>query len=443
MAALHRPYWGRRYSVGASIAAVLVTALVAALIGSCAAPPAGTPVSTATLGPAFTAARTATAVATSTPTLPATPTASDASPTNPSPTAAVATPSPSASAPPIGWTDPMRVGGGGTFGLSIAVDPSGHPHIATTYAVGVVHRTDASGSWTVEDIAPFADPNGYGSPDISIDGDGSMAIAYDELVNWGEMGYYNSGTFVTTNGGGGWSDPILVQDDGAFPSLALRDGTVHVAFGTSLGGAFDIECDPDSGLPLRYATVRGESVSSEVIAPDGGGADLALASDGGPRVLFRAGCGNEDLYADGSSGTFDVQPIPLGEHDRAGDMAIGADGTMHLLFYRTVDGTTSVGYIALTDEGWTAPELISTGDQAAMAVDGRGGIDVVLANGDALRYVVGQDQQFVIAPQPISQIASADVVDLALDVGPDGRPHVAYTADGPHNGVYYVVGPGY
>jgi hypothetical protein len=309
--------------------------------------------------------------------------------------------------------------------------------------VGVVHRTDASGSWTVEDIAPFEDPNGYGNPDIAIDNDGSLAIAYDRLVDWGEMGYYASGTFVTTHSGDRWSDPILVEGDSNFPSVAMRDGTVHVAYGTSLGGAFDIDCDPVFTLPVGYATVREGSVSDQTVAPAGEPPKLALAADGTPRVVFGSLCGGEVLFADGSSGTFDDQPIPLGADDTAGDVAIGPDGTVHVLFYRTVDTTTSVGYIALTSEGWTTPHLISDADRAALAVDGRGGIHVVVFSGGALLYATHKDAEFVIAPEPIAQIGPDSFVDLAVGVDADGRPHVVYTSDDPQSGVFYLVGPGY
>jgi hypothetical protein len=344
---------------------------------------------------------------------------------------------------PTAWTAPLRLGGGGTFGLSIAVDPTGHPHVATTYAVGVVHRTDASGSWTVEDIAPFDEPNGYGNPDIAIDNDGSMAIAYDRLMDWGEMGYYGSGVFVTTNTGGGWSDPILVDGDGDFPSIAMRDGTVHVAYGTSLGGAFDIDCDPVVNLPVGHATVREGSVSDQTVAPMGAAPELGLAPDGTPRVVFGTLCGDEILLADGSSGTFEDEPIPLDEGDSVCDMAIGADGTVHVLFYRTVDTTTSVRYIALTGDGWTTAELISEGDLATLAVDGRGGIHVVVFNGEALLYATHKDSEFVIAPEPIAQVAPDSSVDLAIGVAADGRPHVVYSSDDPESGVFYLVGAGY
>jgi hypothetical protein len=306
-----------------------------------------------------------------------------------------------------------------------------------------VHRTDASGSWTVEDIAPFADPDGYGNPDIAIDNQGSLAIAYDRLVDWGEMGYYASGTFVTTNSGADWSDPVLVEAESNFPSVAMRDGTVHVAYGTSLGGAFDIDCDPVFTLPVGYATVRAGSVSNQTVAPMGEPPKLALAADGTPRVVFGSLCAGEVLFADGSSGTFDDQPIPLGADDTPVDVAIGSDGTVHVLFYRTGDSTTSVGYVALTNDGWTTPELISDGDLGALAVDGRGGIHVVVFSGGALVYATRTDARFVIAPEPLAQVGPDSFQDLAIAVDADGRPHVAYSADDPKSGVFYLVGPAY
>jgi hypothetical protein len=234
----------------------------------------------------------------------------------------------------------------------------------------------------------------------------------------------------------------LVQDNGAFPSVAIRDGTIHVAHSTSLGGAFDIDCGPGGvEMPVGYATVSEDSVSARAVAPEGGTVKLALAGDGSPRMVFSVVCGDEDLYADGSSGTFDIEPIPLSEDDSIGDMAIGPDGTVHVLFHRTVDSTRTVGYIALTDEDWSTPELISDGNLAALAVDGRGSAHVVFSSGDALMYAQRQDEHFLISLSPISQVGLNAVLALDIAVAPDGRPHVVYTADDPESGVFYLVGP--
>lgn len=428
---------------------VCLAAVVTAVpIGCSAIPPATTEPSPS---PSATASVTSPASQTASPTVtPATSptgslTATASATTGPSLTNAPTTtaPSPTLSPSSGGWTAPLHLGGGGTFGLSIAVDPSGHPHIATSYAVGVVHRTNAGGAWEVEEIARYQDPHGYGYPDIAMDADGSMAIAYNRLDDLGELGLFPSGTFVTTNAGDGWSDGKLVEDATERASVALRDGTVHAAFSQATGWELDCEFPP----ALRYATVTADAISVQTVSEDGGRGLLALAPDGMPRIMFGTACPGADTapvwYAVGSSEGFVVEPVPglLGQ-DNAIDMATGVDGTVHLLFRRM----TTVGYLALASDGLTPTvQLMPDADAAALAVDDQGGVHVVAFVDGALLYAAGRDGNFVVAlePIPLAQVSPDSLVDIAVVVDRAGRPHVVYASDHPQSGVFYLIGPGY
>jgi hypothetical protein len=153
-------------------------------------------------------------------------------------------------------------------------------------------------------------------------------------------------------------------------------------------------------------------------------------------------------YVGGSSGAFVAQPIPgMTEFDFALDIAVDGAGDVHVVFQRDAPdySTSTIGYTALTADGWLAPvALIDGARYAAIAVGSGGEVHIVASGNGAMAYAVARDGVFNIDLQSV--VTAAENRLLAIDVDDEGRPHIAYLTNETDEGLFdlfYAAGIGY
>jgi hypothetical protein len=158
---------------------------------------------------------------------------------------------------------------------SIALDPSGGPHVAWTYTndtsvvgptyTSINYASRVGGVWTTE----AAGPEHGEAPSLDIDGAGRPFVAYAT----GTTQYSTAvGIHCAGKDAGVWT--VTVVDSPAYdPSLRLDPaGVPHVAY--------------DGPNGVRYASLGRTGWTSEPVAPSGGWASLAITSAGEPRIAY-------------------------------------------------------------------------------------------------------------------------------------------------------------
>jgi len=111
-------------------------------------------------------------------------------------------------------------------------DSSGNFHyFAGNYSANtMIYGTNASGTWTFENLADDPDREFDSSADMEIGADGSVHLVYTT----GDLIYgYNTGVYYLTNQSGSWIKTVLDPgwEVGDFLSLSLTpDGFAHVAY---------------------------------------------------------------------------------------------------------------------------------------------------------------------------------------------------------------------
>jgi hypothetical protein len=313
--------------------------------------PGGEPTLAPATPPASATPASATPVPSTTPP-PATPSPAtpEASPTEPLP----ATPAPPASAPALsppplaeGWIGPAEISGRGYDDVSLVVDDDGTVHAVGVLNDDVFHLSNASGEWTRERLTSAsrtgASITAYGNPSIALDVDGTLGIAY--AGGTGDprgMGPLPDTIYYTTNRGGSWSAPVVVNDAVLFtrPSLQLRDGRFHIAY--QAGSPFDV-LDPSERYPIRYATGAGGEPSDVQVAEHGTRPILRLAPDGAPHIVFgdaysvlsdqtelryaTAAAGRDSFTVESIAGSRDVSVVnPKNDDEVFYGMDVTADG---------------------------------------------------------------------------------------------------------------------
>jgi plastocyanin len=185
-----------------------------------------------------------------------------------------------ASRPGVTWQTEDVPGDGG-YGVSLALDKDGNPHVAYYDAGGGVHHAHSIGGapWEVTDLgtttgAKAGQPDARWSTGIALDDQGTHYVSWadtsaDQIV-------------VATNQGGKFSpQPVQGSEGGANPSIAVSgDGTsLAIAWFDALNANLDVAIPPTGGLVLAHPlpTLAPPSVTTQ---PTQTGTALPCQPDG-------------------------------------------------------------------------------------------------------------------------------------------------------------------
>jgi len=223
--------------------------------------------------------------------------------------------------------DPQQVVGGQTYGAAIAVDSTGTPWISF-YQNGLRVAHLAGGSWTVDDVAPGADPGGTAAADtaIGIGSDGSPMVAYGD-AGATHFARSSGGTWSTeaVGAGAGGLGLSMAVDQKGDPHLAYYEasGAVHLA-SSSGPGSWSV-----SQIGRANATGGASPNWSTGIGVDGNGLDyVAWANTRPDQTQFWA--------SPGGSFRSEVLPDSLGGANPT--LAVTPDGkTVAIAWYDSVN----------------------------------------------------------------------------------------------------------
>jgi hypothetical protein len=158
-----------------------------------------------------------------------------------------------ASKPGIVWRDAVVPGDGG-YGVSLALDKDGNPHVGYYDAGGRIHHAHSIGGapWEVTDLGTTAGATA-GQPDARW----STGIAVDDqgvhYVTWADTGG-NQIVLATNKGGQFDSQPVQGSEGGTNPSIAVSaDGkSLAMAWFDAANANLDVAIPPSGGLVLAH-----------------------------------------------------------------------------------------------------------------------------------------------------------------------------------------------
>jgi plastocyanin len=158
-----------------------------------------------------------------------------------------------ASRPGITWRNAVVPGDGG-YGVSLALDKDGNPHVAYYDAGGGIHHAHSIGGapWEVTDLGTTAGAKA-GQPDARW----STGIAVDDqgvhYVTWADTGA-NQIVLATNKGGQFASQALQGSEGGTNPSIAVSaDGkSLAIAWFDAVNANLDVAVPPSGGLVLAH-----------------------------------------------------------------------------------------------------------------------------------------------------------------------------------------------
>lgn len=386
-------------------------------------------------------------------------------PTGAPTTVPTATPLPTATAigpatPPAvqTWTEPQAVGEDLYEDLRAVVDASGNVHVAADrYGVGlgVEYLTNASGSWTVEQVTQ---PKVRGKDvvnGIAFVETGALEITF---ARWSVYQYCGFGCernrsrfddhYAILNDGSGWSAPTRLGNpelEAYDPVIVERAGHRFAAYSKNIS---------DFESVVYYATEESGAWVEEEVAP-GYSPRLAFDSHGDPRILLKELEGDA-LLATRSADGWQTEPVPTGGDPN--DLSVHAlmvdSGDRSVVVFSRYDGEGAGyrSYVVLRDgAGWSG-ELMFANAQADQVLlgptdvlqalysvwetetdDGLWHASLNLATGHGSMTRISESYRFAYdGPSPAQFMA----------LGPDGSPYVIFAT--PYDDVdalYYTRGP--
>jgi hypothetical protein len=368
---------------------------------------------------------------------------STATPSAPSTASAVpstgVSPSASASAFAYGWTAPALIAPGEFDDLALTIDNDGSAHVAGAVAIGagdsrgIWYMTNKSGGWIAEQVtrAPAGqDDEEYdGEPDIAVDVDGTVWIAFTRYDCGGCTPTISNAIYVTNNKGGSWSEIEEVAGSQAYgPSIAAENGIAHLAY------AFG-QMPEQPSYPSHYATnASGDWVATR-IASGAAHPQLAIGPDGVPRVAYATPSGVTVGYFPGADATsFTDVPGPSGEVD-ALFYSVDALGRTHLVW---MGPSLPMHHVFQdTDGTWSEPAAVANDRLRLDAVAG-------LADGSLISSARSLDEA-VLGPY-FTKGLSAEATRLAsgettmTDVAVHGAINFVYSYAGDQavHGIWYT-----
>jgi hypothetical protein len=247
-----------------------------------------------------------------------------------------------------------------------------------------------------------------------------------------------------TNGSGDWKEKPLA-DDNEGSSFAVRDGLIHFAWQEA--DYSDDRCadeQPAYPLGVRYTTNAGGDWSVASVVAEGSAPQLAVGSDGLARIVVGADCpyGTEGApqplryaTAETPTGPFVVEEVPGTMRDDR-PIALGLDGEdhPHVVFsrYRPSTDTDETYYALRSDSGWSEPELVPVGAPLSMAVGADG--TVHLLSYDNGTFVYSNNGGGTFDPVTLRHPEGIDAVPAnigpnfvgSIALGPGGIPRALF-----------------
>jgi hypothetical protein len=231
---------------------------------------------------------------------------------------------PAAATPmPGNWSTPARAWAVGSKPAhSMAADPLGNVHIAVAGSAtgGIKYITNAYGPWHREQVTTNADLD----PSIAVDADGYAYIAFARTDGV-------KGIYVASNATGYWVVDLRHAGADRLPSIAIRDGHVHLAFKTAAGS-------------LMYLSNSTGTWQSHVVEAGccAGSPSLRLTSTGLVRIAYsklQSGVARALRFASrNGSGAWSLQTIDASASNDP-TLALGQHDDPYVIYVRHLGGT--------------------------------------------------------------------------------------------------------
>lgn len=345
---------------------------------------------------------------------------------------------------PEGWQIQIPAAAGRTgLGLSMALDSLGRPHLSyirrspspdgTDYYIHY-NRWDGV-RWIQDVVTRLKDAPFDARTSLALDAQDRPHIAYPGTAESNNPALH----YATWSLNEGWLLQVVElseePNEGINAELALAldgQGRPHISYSRKLKEELRHAAHDGSGWTLE--TVTG-ALGADQIA-------LAVAADGTPHIFFHGPGLSDVTYAWKSGAGWQMEPV--GDDDADGGVSIVLDGS----------GRPHVSYIygfgrfvrhAVRDGGgWQIENAESVGGafvlpHSALALDGAGE--------PSIAYILeSAGTAWLMLARRSGGTWSNEVVDgtsiperyLALSIGPDGRPQVAYY-DAPYSDLRYAA----
>lgn len=302
---------------------------------------------------------------------------------------------------------------------SIAVDSSGHPHVAYG-GDHLYHAWHDGSSWQIE----VADGESYVGAwaSLTLDNDDYPHVSYYDSNN-GDLKYahWDGSAWITETVDlvGGWDSAIALDSSGR-PHIAYRYATV-------------------GGMDLKYAHWDGSDWRITIIEADisgGSSRDTSLALDGsdyahiGYTVKDGSSYTLKHAYWDG--GQWQIEPVDTADYIGSNSMALSGAGDPHFAYHAITGSTDIVKYASWDGAQWQIGTLAAPSggaDGVSLALDGSDvpHFSYYLSADQTLRhaYRSGSVWQFEMVESGMSAAdLGNDATSIALDS--TGQPHVFY-----------------
>jgi uncharacterized repeat protein (TIGR01451 family)/uncharacterized repeat protein (TIGR02543 family) len=330
---------------------------------------------------------------------------------------------------------------------SIGVGSNGSVDIAAAPCIGyntpLVYAHKNSGLWSIE-------PRGYGnSPDIGIDSQGSVHLAYHPTDYPPLRG---DGVHYALKSTDGWSD-VKVESNSYSPSLTIdRSGIVHLAYIVPL--VPDPAPEGQYTLSIHYASeiegVWGSAVAANEILTAGDSADnsealvqpkVAVDSTGHryiayvrSRVVNGNGFSELKLLTQTPGGWVSTVIDRMSFEDTSWnnilDMVTDGNDHLHIIYWDETNYFSDGPYVKYATNAsgeWTTTLLFRKAWYPAIAVDKNNKVHIVYNTLDALKYASNVSGEWV--GSTIATLSGDTLSDIVVDNA--GRIHVSYYAEYP------------
>jgi hypothetical protein len=385
----------------------------------------------------------------------------------PQPTPPVARPSsPAEATPPVpgaaGWVGPTRIATEQYELARLVVDADGHAHVAAVNNNGIFYLTNATGTWTTEQVSTPIDDGYDGDPSIIVNEEGSATIAFARYsalrctLRCGPVG--SQGIFMVTNDAGSWSDPVaVIEGGGQEPSLQAAADRLHLAYSRGEFGERSV---------FFASRENAEWVATEI--GEGEAPSLRVGRDGLPRVAYVDRQGRPSLAeTESAAGRFTITRLPGEWTARSALLVIDADDEPHVVFGNDAnqsDPFCGALHLERTKARWTDVVPVFPRDEFCQIIpesvdgDASGALHVISlynASGAGVWYANNTAGDFrarqLREPKMFTDDGPRGV--SALDVDHQGRPHIifgvfeagAYDEDTEgsreDDGLWYGIGP--
>jgi hypothetical protein len=238
---------------------------------------------------------------------------------------------------------------GGKPAHSMITDSLGYVHIAVagSATAGIIYVTNASGSFTHEQVTSQADLD----PSITVDADGYVSIAFARTDG------LNKGIYVTSNASGSWVEHLRHAGADRSPSIAVRGVHTYLAFRSAANS-------------LIYTSNASGTWQSHVVEAGccAGAPSLRLTTTGLARIAYarlQGGVARALRFASrNASGAWSLQTI---DASASGDptVAMGEHDDIYVIYVRHLGGTYWA-WRGATGSSWT---LNATNSAAHMKPD--------------------------------------------------------------------------